>query len=45
MADGAETEPDLDEERDKLRDELIILSGDLKKLGYDFTKTVDPFFD
>ena len=42
MTDEAEMEPDLDEERDNLRDELTILSGDLKKLGYDFTDTVRP---
>ena len=42
MTDEAEMELDLDEERDKLREDLIILSGDLKKFGYDFTDTVRP---
>ena len=42
MTDEAEMELDLDEERDKLRDDLIILSGYFKNLGFDFTKTIDP---
>ena len=42
MTDEAEMELDLDEERDKLRDDLIILSGHLKNLGFDFTDTVRP---
>ncbi len=29
-------------EADSLREELVLLSGDLKKYGYDFTKTLDP---
>ena len=43
MTDTAEMEPDLENERDDLREELVILSGQLKKLGFDFTDTVSLF--
>ena len=49
MTDEAEMGPDLEYERDNLREggteELIIFFGNLKKLGFNFTlftKTVDP---
>ena len=35
--------PTAEEERDRLRDELTFLSGDLKKLAYDFTDAVRQF--
>ena len=36
-------ESNLEEERYDLRDQLIILSGDLKQIGYDFTENVRSF--
>ena len=42
MSDTAQMESDnLEEERDALMDQLVVLSGDLKRFGYDFTNTVD----
>ena len=46
MSDTAQMESDdLEEERDALMDQLVVLSGDLKRFGYDFTKTVDSFLN